>query len=175
MTAGYSVVAIGLGSNLADPAAQLRAALAALAQLPATALVASSSFYRSRPMGPQDQPDYVNAAAVLHTQLQPLELLDALQAIEQRHGRDRSGVRWGARPLDLDLLLWDERRIAHPRLTVPHPGLHERAFVLYPLAEIGAAMQVPGRGTVAALRAACPAAGLIGSEPAAAGMGGHSG
>ncbi len=152
--------AVGLGSNLGDPLRQLQRALAALSRLPGSRLLARSAFYRSAPMGPQDQPDYINAAAVVATTLQPLEFLDRLQAIERDQGRVRGPQRWGPRTLDLDLLLWGEERIDHPRLQVPHPGLHERAFVLYPLAEIAASWLVPGRGTVQALRAACPANGL---------------
>ena len=146
--------AIGLGSNLGDPLQQLNRAVQALSALRASELLAVSSFYGNPPMGPQDQPDYVNAAALLRTALAPLELLDALQAIEAAQGRER-GRRWGERTLDLDLLLYGEQRIAHPRLSVPHPGMHERAFVLYPLAEIAGGRPVPGLGSVAELAARC--------------------
>lgn len=151
MNAAQTVPAyVGLGSNLDDPAQQVRAGLTALAELPATTLQAVSSLYLNPPMGPQDQPDFVNAVARLRTRLQPLTLLDALLGIEQRRGR-RRGRRWGERRLDLDLLLWGETRMVHPRLTLPHPGLHERAFVLYPLAELDSALVVPGHGPVVAL------------------------
>lgn len=143
---------IGLGSNLADPVAQLRRAFEALAAIPHTRLVARSALYRNPPMGPQDQPDYVNAVAQLATGLEPLALLDALQAIENAHGRRRER-RWGPRTLDLDLLLWGERVIDHPRLTVPHPGLPERPFVLYPLAEIAPELHIPGHGPLTRLLA----------------------
>lgn len=159
MTESPARVAIGLGSNLQDPVTQLRSAFAALAELPRTRLLRRSRLYRSAPMGPPGQPDYVNAAALLETELAPLELLDALQAIEHAQGRVRA-ERWGARTLDLDLLLWDETQIALERLSVPHPGLHERAFVLYPLAELDPHWVVPGQGRVGELQAACPAQGL---------------
>ncbi|RFA30604.1 2-amino-4-hydroxy-6-hydroxymethyldihydropteridine diphosphokinase [Alkalilimnicola ehrlichii] len=165
MANGSVTVAVGLGSNLAEPRKQVLQAVAALHEIAATELDAVSSLYRTRPMGPQDQPDFVNAAAIMRTRLQPLEFLDALQAIERRQGRVRGDLRWGARTLDLDLLLWGEEEISCSRLQVPHPGLHERAFVLYPLAEIGAGLMVPGRGTVLSLKSACPADGLVGMDP----------
>lgn len=153
-------VFIGLGSNLADPRAQLRRALDELAALPDSSLDATSSLYLSRPMGPQDQPDYINAVASLATGLEPEALLDALQAIEAAHRRVRSGERWGPRTLDLDVLLYGGQILETPRLTVPHPGLPERAFVLYPLAEIAPDLTVPGCGLLADLLARCPADGL---------------
>ncbi len=151
---------IGLGSNLAGPADQIRRALRSLAELEQTHLVACSSLYRSAPMGPQDQPDYLNAVAELDSGLPPLELLDALQAIEAAQGRDRSGVRWGARTLDLDILLYGDRRIQEPRLTVPHVGMAERGFVLYPLAELNPGLEIPGHGPLRALLERCPPNGL---------------
>ncbi len=142
---------IGLGSNLDDPRGQLRRAAAALAELPQSRLVALSGHYGSSPLGPQDQPDYVNAAARLDTALEPLALLDALQAIENAQGRVRAR-RWGERTLDLDLLLYGRQRIDLPRLQVPHPGLPQRAFVLCPLAEIaGEGLPVPGFGRLGEL------------------------
>ncbi len=154
------LAAIGLGSNLNDPAGQVRAALSALAALPESELVAASSLYRNPPMGPQDQPDYVNAVALLRTALEPLPLLAELQAIERRQGK-RFLRHWGPRTIDLDLLLYGDRRIREPRLTVPHPGLHERAFVLYPLAEIAPDLMVPGKGRVKDLAALHSAADLV--------------
>lgn len=145
---------IGLGANLDDPVAQIRRAVTALATLPDTAVAARSSLYRSPPMGPRDQPDYVNAVAAIDTALAAEALLDALQHIERAHGRVRAGPRWGPRPLDLDILLYGERVIRGPRLTIPHPGLAERAFVLVPLAEIAPRLEVPGLGPVATLCAA---------------------
>jgi len=144
---------IGLGGNLGDPADRLRAAAQDLAAIPQTQLKHVSSLYRSPPLGPPDQPHYVNAVAALETALPPDALLDALQALEVRHGRVRDGQRWGPRTLDLDLLLYGDAQLATPRLTVPHPGLPRRAFVLYPLAEIAPDLQVPGWGGVQALLA----------------------
>lgn len=144
---------IGLGSNLDDPVRQVRSALAELADLPRTRLLRHSSLYRSPPMGPSGQPDYVNAVALLETALEPIELLDALQAIEAAHGRRRE-LRWGPRTLDLDLLIYGELCLDHPRLLLPHPGIGERAFVLVPLAEVAPELEIPGRGPVAALAAA---------------------
>lgn len=151
---------VGLGSNQADPVRQVRVALTELAGLAQTTLAARSSLYRNAPMGPPDQPDYVNAVAGLDTGLSALELLHALQAIEAAHGRVRSGVRWGPRTLDLDLLLYDDARFDSPELTVPHPGLHQRAFVLYPLEEIAAGLSIPGQGRLAALLARVSPEGL---------------
>ncbi|WJW74903.1 2-amino-4-hydroxy-6-hydroxymethyldihydropteridine diphosphokinase [Thiohalobacter sp. IOR34] len=151
---------LGLGSNLEQPHRQLRQALVALATLPESRLVRCSAFYRSPPMGPAGQPDYLNAVAALETRLPAEELLDRLQAIEAAQGRVRGGLRWGPRTLDLDLLLYGQERIDSPRLQVPHPGLAERAFVLYPLAEIAPDLQLPGLGPLAELLRACPRDGL---------------
>lgn len=151
---------IGLGSNLGDPEAQLRAALAELAELPRSRFLRASSLYRGAPMGPQDQPDFVNAVAEIETELSAERLLAELQALEARHGRVRDGPRWGPRSLDLDLLLYGEMRIDTPGLTVPHPGVPVRAFVLYPLHEIAPDLQVPGLGPLRELLITCPAAGL---------------
>jgi len=131
---------VGLGSNLDDPAEQVRAALGELEHLPQTRLAAASSLYRSRPLGYAAQPDFVNAVAALDTALEPLALLAELQAIEARHGRARS-FRNAPRTLDLDLLLYGDQTIDQPGLIVPHPRMHERAFVLQPLLEI--APQLP--------------------------------
>lgn len=141
---------IGLGSNLDDPEAQLRRALAELQELPETNLVRTSSFYRTKPVGPQDQPEYINAVAVLNTGLTAAALLKLMQAIENRHGRIRN-LHWGPRTLDLDLLLYDEYIINEADLTVPHPEMHRRAFVLYPLHEIAPEINIPGHGSVAEL------------------------
>lgn len=149
---------IGLGSNLAEPAEQLRQALAALQQLPRTCLAAVSSFYVSDSLLP-GQPRYSNAVAALDTELQPLQLLDALQAIELDQGRERV-ERWGPRTLDLDILLFGQRLINEPRLRVPHYQMHLRAFVLYPLAEIAADLELPDGRPLGELLAACPFEGL---------------
>ncbi|WP_108446026.1 2-amino-4-hydroxy-6-hydroxymethyldihydropteridine diphosphokinase [Halomonas denitrificans] len=135
---------IGLGSNLDGPREHVARALEELDRLPLTRRVAASRLYASRPVGPADQPDYVNAVAQLATRLSPLALLDQLQALEQRHGRVR-GRRWGPRTLDLDLLLYDDRRLALPRLTLPHPEMTRRAFVLVPLAELAPSLTLDGQ------------------------------
>lgn len=148
MTAAY----VGLGSNLADPVAQVRRALDELDRIPGVRITARSPLYRSPPLGPSDQPDYINAVAALDTGLAPLELLAALRDIEARHGRRRDGVRWGPRSLDLDILLYGDVVMSTPELTLPHPGLPERAFVLYPLFDVAPQLAVPGKGTVSELR-----------------------
>jgi len=150
---------IGLGSNLAEPVLQVRRACEALKQLPETRLLECSSLYLSPPMGPADQPDYINAVAALETTLTPHTLLAGLHAIEQAQGRIRK-VHWGARTLDLDLLVYGDKIIGDKALTVPHPGLPDRAFVLYPLQEIAPMLTIPGLGPLAALVANCPKNGL---------------
>ena len=148
---------IGLGSNLENPVQQLKSALNGLALLPECRLGEVSSFYASQPMGPQDQPDYVNAVAELLTVLSPHALLDQMQRLETTHGRVRDGERWGPRTLDLDLLLYAQQRIEDERLTVPHYGMAQRNFVLYPLAQIvGNAFIIPGLGALDRLLLQCP-------------------
>ncbi len=154
------IVYIGLGSNLAEPLAQLHEALQALTQLPHSKLLAVSSFYLSDPLGPSDQPRYVNAVAQLECALEPLLLLDALQHIEQQQGRVRKAERWGPRTLDLDILLFGQRLIDQARLQVPHYHLHARAFVLYPLAEIAGSLSLPDGRQLDDLLLACPFSGL---------------
>lgn len=155
-----SEVFVAIGSNLADPLGQARRAVSALTALPETELQQASSFYSSRPMGPADQPDYVNAVARLATRLAPLALLDQLQKIELEQGRVRKDERWGPRTLDLDLLLYGDRVIKHERLIVPHYGMQEREFVLLPLAEIAPALVLPCGTPLAQLVARCPRNGL---------------
>jgi 2-amino-4-hydroxy-6-hydroxymethyldihydropteridine diphosphokinase len=155
MVAAY----LGLGSNLDGPEGQVRRALSELQLLPDSTLISHSGLYRSRPLGGMDQPDYVNAVAVLETELEPLELLQQLQSIEAWHGRTR-GERWGARTLDLDLLVYGTAVIDITELQVPHPGLKERAFVLYPLHEIAPDLEIPGMGRVAELLEDCSPDGL---------------
>jgi 2-amino-4-hydroxy-6-hydroxymethyldihydropteridine diphosphokinase len=151
---------IGLGSNLEDSIDHVNRARLEIAALPGVTEIAFSPLYRSTPVGPQDQPDYVNAALRISTELEPLALLRQLQQIENQHGRLRT-VRWGARTLDLDLLLYAEQRINQPDLTVPHPELAKRAFVLYPLADITSPdLTLPGLDSLPRLLAACPADGL---------------
>jgi len=146
---------IGLGSNLADPVIQVRAGLEALAGLPQTRIEACSSLYRSAPVGLTAQPDFVNAACRARTGLSARALMQALLDIEKRHGRVRDDVKGGPRTLDLDLLLYGADILNEPGLVVPHPRLHERAFVLQPLLELDAQLAIPGRGRVADLLAAC--------------------
>jgi 2-amino-4-hydroxy-6-hydroxymethyldihydropteridine diphosphokinase len=143
---------VALGSNQDDPRAQVERAFADLGALPCSRLVARSRLYVTPPFGPVEQDDFINGVAGLLTQLEPLALLTELRRIEAEHGRVRS-LRWGPRTLDLDLLLHGEVRSADPDLTLPHPGIAERAFVLYPLADIAPELQVPGVGRVADLRA----------------------
>ena len=140
---------VALGSNLDNPMAQIERAFGELGRLPATRLVARSSLYLSRPDGHLDQPDYINAVAGLKTQLAPRLLLDALLGIEARHGRLRT-FKNAPRTLDLDLLLYDGLVMHEPGLTLPHPRMMERAFVLAPLTEIAPEVDVPGRGPAAA-------------------------
>ena len=137
---------IGLGSNLDNPAAQLHTALVALDEVPDTSLVKQSSFYRSKPLGPGAQPDYLNAAALLATSLPAATLLSQLQAIENRQGRVRDGQKWGPRALDLDLLLYGNEIIDAPGLVVPHPEIRHRNFVLMPLLELAPELYIPGLG-----------------------------
>lgn len=155
---------VGLGSNLEGPVARVRQAFAQLAGLPKTQLVATSSLWHTPPVGPVEQPAFVNAVAGLLTRLSPRELLDALLAAERVQGRRRE-VRWGPRTLDLDLLVYGASQVEEPGLTVPHPEMSRRAFVLYPLAEVAPALWVPGQGRVAALAAAADGAGLERLEP----------
>lgn len=151
---------IGLGANLNQPVQQLQQAIRALQQLPCSELIAVSSLYGSKPMGPQDQPDYVNAVAALDTTLEAEALLDALQQIEQLHGRQRKAERWGPRTLDLDILLYGTLVITSSRLAVPHYGLHQREFVLYPLYEIAPQLQLPDGTVLSSLLAQVPLNGL---------------
>lgn len=151
---------IGFGGNLDLPVDRIRAARRALSELPGIREAGFSSLYRSAPMGPADQPDYVNAVMAVDTVLEPLVLLDQLQAIEAANGRVRLGERWGPRTLDLDLLLFGDTILDTERLTVPHPGLCEREFVLVPLLEIAPELEIPGRGSLRGWVDACTRRGL---------------
>lgn len=148
------IATIGLGANLNDPAAQVEYALAELGRLPATRVVARSSLYASAPVGYVDQPDFINAVAQIETALAPRALLAALLDIEHRHGRERS-FRNAPRTLDLDLLLYGDAHFHEEGLTLPHPRMHERAFVLQPLMEIAPGAVIPGRGRAANWLAHC--------------------
>ena len=161
-------VYIGLGSNLNDPIVQIKTALASLDAIPETYNVQHSSLYRSAPLTLDAvviQPDYINAVAVLDTKLEPMQLLAELQALEQRQGRTRDTERWGARTLDLDLLLYADWQCKCEELTVPHPRLHERSFVLYPLFEIAPDLYVPGQGSVRELAARCRICDTLSCSP----------
>lgn len=136
-------VYIALGSNLANPLHQVQSALNALAELPQTKLITTSSLYRTPPLGPQDQPDYLNAVVALDTDLSAENLLDHTQKIELEHGRVRKDERWGPRTLDLDILLFGDEIINTVRLTVPHYDMKNRQFMLYPLAEIAPELHFP--------------------------------
>lgn len=148
------IVFIGIGSNLQDPLQQVIAATEQLQQLPETIFLQASSCYQSPPLGPPDQPNFINRVVSLETQLFPEPLLDCLQAIENAQGRVRL-QHWGPRVIDLDILLYGEQIIASPRLTIPHAGLKERAFVLYPLAEIAPDLILPSGESVLKLKAEC--------------------
>ena len=156
-----TLAAIGLGANLGDAAATLREAIAELARLPRTELLRASQLYRTPAWGVTEQPDFINAVALVETTLSPRDLLDALLAIERSFGRTRlDGERWGPRTLDLDLLLHGDAMIDEPGLRVPHPHLHERAFALLPLAEIAPEVEIPGIGMVGKLAAGMAVDGI---------------
>lgn len=142
---------VGIGSNLDGPSEQVERAIVALDQIDATIVVLRSNLYRSAPMGPADQPDFINAVAALLTKLAPRELLVALQSIEKERGRTRGGGRWGPRILDLDLLSIAGMACSDNELTLPHPGIVDRSFVLLPWCEIAPNYNVPGLGRVATL------------------------
>ena len=145
---------VGLGSNLDEPRRQVEQAVGELGALPRTKLLRASAMYRSAPAGYLEQPDFINAVAALDTALEPAELLGELQAIEARHGRARS-FRNAPRTLDLDVLLYGDSSFESERLKIPHPRMHERAFVLRPLLELDSAISIPGHGTARTLLEAC--------------------
>lgn len=136
-------VFVALGANLGDPLQQAHEAITAIAQLPLTHITQTSPFYRSKPLGPQDQPDYLNAVVQINTGLSPLDLLSALQQIETDLGRVRKDLRWGARTLDLDILLYDDIVMNTEILTIPHYDMKQREFVLYPLFDIAPQLVLP--------------------------------
>ena len=160
-----SLAWVGLGANLGRPEQTLAQALIALQALPHTRLVAVSPGYWTEPWGVPDQPEFLNAVACLNTELEPVELLRALLAIEAGLGRKRNGERWGPRELDLDLLLVDDQEIEESELSLPHPRLHERAFVLVPLADLAPDLEIPGHGSVSELIEALPEEELDGIRP----------
>jgi len=144
---------VGIGSNLNEPQRQILRGLDAIAPVPNTLLIARSRIYSSSPLGPQDQPPYVNAAAGLLTQLDAVALLSHLKRLEQELGRAQPVVRWGPRVIDFDLLVFGGQRIDTESLKVPHPGLGVRNFAIYPLSDIAPALHVPGLGSVAQIQA----------------------
>jgi 2-amino-4-hydroxy-6-hydroxymethyldihydropteridine diphosphokinase len=151
---------IGIGSNLDDPVLQVLTAIAALARLPRTQVARCSRLYRSPPLGPQEQPDYVNAVAAIDTGLTAQALLAELQSLERRQGRRPSAERWGPRCIDLDILVFGVVELHSAELAIPHPGLRGRDFVLWPLFEIAPDLEVPGAGPLAELLQSCPQRGL---------------
>ncbi len=156
-----TLAAVGLGANLGEAVATLRDAIDELARLPDTELLRASRLYRTPAWGRTEQPDFINAVALVETGMPARELLDALLAIERSFGRVRlDGERWGPRTLDLDLLLLGDAVIDEPGLRVPHPHLHERAFALLPLAEIASQLAIPGIGSVAVIAAGMAADGI---------------
>lgn len=157
-----SLAWIGLGANLGRPKHSLEQALIALQALPKCRLVASSPSYWTAAWGLEDQPEFLNAVVCLKTDLAPLDLLRALLVVETGLGRKRGGARWGPRELDLDLLLVDDQVIEEPELKLPHPRLHERAFVLIPLTDLAPELVIPGRGAVKDLLQALPEEALDG-------------
>lgn len=154
-------VYVALGSNLDNPLAQIDAALSALARLAETRLVARSPLYRNRALGPGRQPDYINAVAALVTGLDPHDLLDAVQDIEISRGRERKPERWAPRVIDLDILLYGELQVSDGRLTLPHPEMHRRRFVLQPLSDIAPELEIPGHGPVQDLLRQAPPHELV--------------
>ena len=159
MTSLWRPAYVAIGSNLNDPPARVREAYERLAALPATLSVRRSRLYATRPMGPQDQPEFVNAAAGLLSQLTARELLEGLLRIEAAMGRNRQ-ERWGPRIIDLDLVWMVGEAIDEPGLTLPHPGVSTRNFVLYPLADIAPTLAIPGHGIVSELRRRAGDAGI---------------
>ncbi len=142
---------VGIGSNLDGPARQVELAMDVLGEIPETRVTARSHLYRSSPLGGIEQPDFVNAAVALETLLEPMELLEEMQAIESARGRERTDLRWGPRVIDLDLLVFADLVIEEPMLTLPHPGIGERNFVLLPLRELAPDLVIPGLGCVSAI------------------------
>jgi 2-amino-4-hydroxy-6-hydroxymethyldihydropteridine diphosphokinase len=156
---------IGLGANLHQPQQQLQQAVVALAALEHCELLKVSSLYSSKPMGPQDQPDYINAVAALATSLTAEQLLDQLQKIELEQGRQRKSERWGPRTLDLDILLFGDHIMNTERLIVPHYGMKVREFVLYPLFELAPELHFPDGVPLTQLLAVVPQNGLEAFAP----------
>lgn len=160
MIAQHHTVCVALGANIGEPVRQIEAGMVALAALPGTRLAARSSLYRSAPVGYTDQPDFINAVALIETALAPQALLEALMAIERTYGRVRDFPN-APRTLDLDIVLYGDSVVQEPGLTIPHARMLERAFVMVPLAEVAPDMQVPGRGRVSDLAGHVDAASVV--------------
>jgi len=151
---------LGLGSNLQQPVAQLRQALDKLGSEPAIEILDVSRLYRTPPWGDAEQDDFINAVALIETSLEPMPLLRVLQSIEKLMGRQRSGRRWGPRLIDIDLLLYGDLQCRSEALELPHPRMHERAFVLVPLCELDATLRIPGQGVAGELLQRLDCAGI---------------
>lgn len=156
-----TIAYIGLGSNLSNPRLQITKAADEIAKIEAANVIALSALYLSKPMGPQDQDDYINAVIALETTLSALELLNALQLIENAAGRVRKDNRWGARILDCDIILFGNESIENERLTVPHYGVKVREFVLLPLAEIAPTLHLPDGSSISSLAAKINSNGIV--------------
>ena len=143
---------IGLGSNMHSPIKQIKSAIKLIEEIASTEITDVSSLYKSKPVGPQDQDDYINAVVKIETELMPYELLERIQEIEKQHGRIR-GERWGPRVIDLDILMFGNKIMTDQKLTIPHPEIHNRSFVLVPLAEIDSDCEIPGKGLISDLLA----------------------
>ena len=153
-------VFVALGSNLGDREAHILQAADDIEQLQDCSSLQAASIYQTAPMGPQDQPDYLNSVCSFDCDLEPSQLLAELKIIERQHGRVQSTLRWTARPLDLDILLFGDQHIATPELTIPHPGIASRSFVLWPLAELQPDLVLPGLGPIQELMKTCEKLGI---------------
>lgn len=153
-------VHVALGSNLGDREAHLVQGASDIAELAGCFDLVCSSIYETAPMGPQDQPDYLNSVCSFACELEPVDLLTELKILERQHGRSHATERWTARPLDLDILLFGERKLSTARLTIPHVGIAERSFVLWPLAELDESLHIPGLGPVQQLMQGCEGYGI---------------
>lgn len=153
-------VYVALGSNLGDREAHLLQGVRDIEQIPECSNMISSSIYETAPMGPQDQPDYLNSVCAFQCDLEPIQLLAELKKIERQHGRVQATERWTARPLDLDILLFGDQQITTDELTIPHVGITKRSFVLWPLAELDATKCLPGLGPVSQLMDGCERYGI---------------
>lgn len=151
---------LGLGANLQQPLAQLNESIQRISHTPGVAVLQVSSFYKTPPWGDEDQPDFINAVVRIETSLAPIELLHHMQSIETDMGRVRKGRRWGPRLIDIDVLLYADQSIDSKELSLPHPRMHQRAFVLLPLCELEPEIEIPGRGRAGSLLAGLSSDGI---------------